>query len=224
MKNYFVEYCGRDRIEVEIPKTFHFLEGTVNDGYVIEDIKGNQFLRIPAGYTSDGVYERGFWISRFDISTPNGKPQSIAGEFPVVNIDYHTALKIAIEINGSLISKEQYNRVCMWLVETGGATFEEVFIQGNNTVGNYSKPFVLEKTGSNPLWMKNRLADFWGGTFIWTTEKSELYEHHQVIRGGYNDALCEKDFQPPSNRGWADPNKSTKRISMRVVLNDSLNN
>ena len=30
-------------------------EGTVNDGYVIEDDLGNQLLRIPSGYTTDGL-------------------------------------------------------------------------------------------------------------------------------------------------------------------------
>ena len=48
MKNYFVEYCGRDRIEVEIPTGFFFVEGDVNSGYVIEDSEKNQFLRIPS--------------------------------------------------------------------------------------------------------------------------------------------------------------------------------
>lgn len=60
MKNYFVEYCGRYRIEVKIPTGFFFVEGDVNSGYVIEDSEKNQFLRIPSGFTSDGLYVRGF--------------------------------------------------------------------------------------------------------------------------------------------------------------------
>lgn len=225
MKNYFMEYCGKNRIEVEIPTGFYFSEGDVNHGYVIEDIEKNQFLRIPSGFTSDGLYVRGFWISRFEISMPNGKtPRSIAGEYPIVNINYKEAMNIAKMMNASLLQKEQYNRICMWLVETGGATFEEVFIHGNNTIGNYSKPFVLKKTGSNPLWMRNRLDGFWGGSFIWTAEHSELYDHYRVIRGGFNDALCEKEFSPPINRGWANPQKGSYQIALRVFFQDTLDN
>ena len=224
MKNYFVEYCGRYRIEVKIPTGFFFVEGDVNSGYVIEDSEKNQFLRIPSGFTSDGLYVRGFWLSRFKISMLDGKkPRSIANEYPLVDITYPEAVEIAKKMNASLIPKEQYNRICMWLVETGGATFEEVFLHGNNTIGNYSKPFVLHKTGSNPLWMRNRLDDFWGGTYIWTTERSELYEHYRVIRGGYNDSPCESDYFPPINRGWANPETSTSRIAIRVFFQDELN-
>ena len=37
MKERFLEYCDGDRIEVEVLDNFHFKEGTVDDGYVIED-------------------------------------------------------------------------------------------------------------------------------------------------------------------------------------------
>lgn len=219
MKDYLVEYCGKNRIEVEIPQNFCFKEGNVDNGYVIEDAEQNQFVRIPAGFTASGLYVRGFWVSRFDISMSDGKvPRSIQGEYPLVNMNYFQAMDIATMMNASLLSEEHYNRICMWLVQTRGATFDEVFLCGNSTIGNYSKPFVLEKTGSNPSWMRNRLDSFWGGTFIWTSEHSELYEHYRVIRGGYNDALCENDFSPPINRGWADPDKSNSRVALKVFF------
>ena len=37
MKERFVEYCDGDRIEVDVLEKYHFKEGTVNDGYVIEE-------------------------------------------------------------------------------------------------------------------------------------------------------------------------------------------
>ena len=221
MKERFVEYCDGDRIEVDVLEGYHFKEGTVNDGYVIEDDLGNQLLRIPSGYTADGLYIRGFWVSRYKISVDDeGNPHSIAGKYPCVGINFFDAMKKAKKMNGDLIAKEEYNRICMWLVQTGAATFEEVFIKGNNDIGNYSNPFVLEKTGSNPKWMRNRLDCFWGGAYIWTTEKSELYDHHRIIRGGHNLYFTTGEKHPPVFRTWADPEKDSPNITFRTVVRD----
>ena len=221
MKERFVEYCDGNRIEVDVLEKYHFKEGTVNDGYVIEDDLGNQLLRIPSGYTADGVYVRGFWISRYEISVDDeGNPHSIAGEYPCVGINFFDAKKKAKEMNGVLIANEEYNRIAMWLVQTGAATFEEVFIKGNKDIGNYSKPFVVEKTASNPKWMRNRLDCFWGGAYIWTTEKSELYDHHRIIRGGHNSYFTTGEKHPPAFRAWADPERDSENITFRIVVRD----
>ena len=109
MKERFLEYCDGDRIEVEVLDNFHFKEGTVDDGYVIEDNIGNQFLRIPSGYTPNGLYVRGFWISRYEISVDEkGKPHSVAGEYPCVNINLFDAIKKAKQFNGCIIAAEEY--------------------------------------------------------------------------------------------------------------------
>lgn len=221
MKERFVEYCDGNRIEVDVLEKYHFKEGTVNDGYVIEDDFGNQLLRIPSGYTSDGLYVRGFWVSRFEISLDiKGNPRSIAGEYPCVNIKLSDAVKKAKKMNGYVISGEEYNRIGMWLVQTGAATFEEVFVRGNNDIGNYSNPFVLEKTGSNSKWMRNRLDCFWGSAYIWTTEKSELYDHYRIIRGGPNVYFNTGEKHPPIFRTWADPEKESPNIAFRIVVKD----
>lgn len=221
MKERFVEYCDGNRIEVDVLEGYHFKEGTVNDGYVIEDGIGNQLLRIPAGYTADGLYMRGFWVSRYEISVDNkGNPYSVAGEYPCTGINFFVATEKAKKMNGCLPGKEQYNRICMWLVQTGAATFEEVFIKGNNDIGNYSKPFVLKKTGSNSKWMRNRLDCFWGGSYIWTTERSELYDHYRVIRGGPDKDYFSGENHPPVFRTWADPKKENLNIAFRIIVND----
>ena len=221
MKERFVEYCDGNRIEVDVLEKYHFKEGTVNDGYVIEDDLGNQLLRIPSGYTTDGLYVRGFWVSRYEISVDDkGNPHSIAGEYPCVGINFFDAMQKANKMNGDLIAKEEYNRICMWLVQTGAATFEEVFIKGNNDIGNYSNPFVLKKTGSNSKWIRNRLDCFWGGAYIWTTEKSELYDHHRIIRGGHDSDFITGENHPPVFRAWADPLKESNNITFRIVLKD----
>lgn len=221
MKERFVEYCDGYQIEVDVLEGYHFKEGTVNDGYVIEDDLGNQLLRIPSGYTADGLYVRGFWVSRYEISVDNkGNPHSIAGEYPCVDIKFSDAMKKAKKMNGDLIANEEYNRIGMWLIQTKAATFEEVFIEGNNNIGNYSNPFVLTKTGSNPKWMRNRLDCFWGSAYIWTTEKSELYAHHRIIRGGHDSYFNTGGKHPPVFRTWADPEKESKNITFRIVVKD----
>ena len=184
MKDTFLEYCQGNRYEVDIPDKFSFKEGEVENGLVIEDKDGNQYVRIPSGYTADGLYVRGFWISRYEISIREDEvPLSVANRYPAININFYDSEKLAKKVGGFLINKEEYNRVCMWLVETKAATFDEIFVNGNGK-GNYSNPFSLAKTGANPLWMFNRLDNFLGNCYTWTTERSELYAHLRIIRGG----------------------------------------
>ena len=221
MRERFVEYCDGDRIEVDVLETYHFKEGTINDGYVIEDDNGNHLLRIPSGYTADGLYVRGFWISRYEISIDNkGNPYSIAGKYPCVNIKFPDAMELAKKMDGTVIGNEEYNRIAMWLVQTGAATFEEVFIKGNDDIGNYTNPFILKKTGSNPNWMRNRLDCFWGNAYTWTTEKSELYDHHRIIRGGHGSCFNTGEKHSPIFRTWADPERESPDISFRIVIKD----
>ncbi len=221
MKKTFSEYCDGYRIEVDIPDGFSFKEGEVNDGLIIESDVGSQYLRIPAGYTSDGFYVRGFWLSRYEISLGNdGNPLSVAGEYPLTNVNYFDAKALAEKVNGFIPSKEEYNRVCMWLVQTNGATFEQVFVTGNGK-GNYSQPFKLVKTGSNPLWMVNRLDNFFGNCSIWTTERSELYDHYRIIRGGHGSYHNTGDNHPASHRAWANPEESFSDNGLRIVILDS---
>ena len=221
MKKTFLEFCDGDRIEVDIPNGFSFKEGEVDDGLVIESDVGSQYLRIPAGYTSDGLYVRGFWLSRYEISLGNDdEPLSIADRYPITNVSFYESEKLAKKVvNGCIPSKEEYNRICMWLVQTKAATFEEVFVTGNGK-GNYSDPFVLAKTGSNPLWMLNRLDNFFGNCSIWTTERSELYDHHRIIRGGHGSYFNTGDNHPASYRAWADPEKGYSDNTLRIVIRD----
>ena len=224
MKKLFFEFCSGNRIEVDIPCGFYYKEGSINDGLVIEDEMLNQYVRIPTGYTSDGMYIRGFWVSRFEISIDaEGNPHSVAGKYPVININFFEAEKLAEQLNCQLLSKEQYNRICMWLVETGAATFEQVFLKGNY-MGNYSNPFKLAKTGENQLWMKNRLDNFWGNCYIWTTEKSELYEHFRIARGGAGLYFGTDWNYSATCRLWYNPEEGSGYITLRAAIRDSMNN
>lgn len=215
----FYEYCNGSRIEVKIPNSFVYIEGEVANGLVIEDEAGNQFIRIPTGYTPSGEFVKGFWISRFEISLDEDEnPHSVANKYPIVNVGYHLACILAQKVDdGYILSGREYDRICMWLVETGVATFEQVFVKGNG-MGNYSKPFVLAKTGTNPEWMKNRLDNFWGNCYIWTTERSELYAHYRVIRGGNGAFDLVDDNYPASCRSWNNPNEGRNYITFRICF------
>lgn len=220
MKDRFLEYCAGTRYEVDIPNNFFFKEGEVGNGLVIEDNDGNQYIRIPSGYTADGLYVRGFWVSRYEISVKdNGYPLSIANEYPVTNINFFDSEKLAKKVGGSLISKEEYNRICMWLIETNAATFNEIFVNGNGR-GNYSHPFLLAKTGFNPQWMFNRLDNFLGNCYIWTTERSELDDHYRIIRGGHGSCFETGENYPASKRLWARPENGKDDITLRIVFRD----
>ena len=220
MKKTILEYCEGNRIEVDIPNGFSFKEGEVNNGLVIESKNGSQYIRIPSGYTSDGLYIRGFWLSRYEISLGNdGTPLSIAGKYPLTNVNFYDAKKLAKKVKGFIPSKEEYNRVCMWLVQTNAATFNQVFVTGKDK-GNYTEPFVIAKTGSNPLWMINRLDNFFGNCSIWTTERSELYEHHRIIRGGHGSYYNTGNNHPASYRTWAKPELGFPDTTLRIVLQD----
>ena len=112
MKDAIYEYCDGNRFEVDIPEGFNWVEGEVNNGCVIENKKGDQFIRIPLGYTAEGLFVRGFWVSRFEVSKgENEIPRSIAGEYPWTYINYPDAVKAAESIGAGVISKNEYNRI-----------------------------------------------------------------------------------------------------------------
>ena len=210
MLNTVIEYCDGDRIEVDIPVNFSFKEGKIDTGYVIENTVIGQYVRIPSGYIPDGKYVRGFWISRYEISKgKDGLPLSIANAVPWTRIPWYDAEKVAQSVNGYLPGGDEYNRICMWLVETGAASFKDVFV-AKSSKANHSNPFVMAKTGSNPEWMVNHLDNFFGNCFIWTSEKSELNSFHYIIRGG--------NEYPPACRFWAKPNTKSEDIGMRIVI------
>ncbi len=220
MKKTFLEFCDGYRIEVDIPNGFSYKEGEVDNGLIIENEAGSQYLRIPAGYTSDGLYVRGFWLSRYEISLGNDEePLSIPDRYPVTNVNFYEAVELARKVaNGYIPSKEEYNRICMWLVSTKAATFEEVFETASR--GNYSTPFVLAKTGENPSWMINRLDNFFGNCSIWTTERSELYDHNMIIRGGHGLYANNGEKHPASFRRWANPEEGYLDNTLRIVIRD----
>lgn len=216
------EYCYGNRIEISIPEGYNFKEGKVEEGLVIQNEKRDSFVRIPAGYTSDGLYVRGFWVSSYIISKGNdGEACSVSGKYPWTDISFYEAQDVAKKFGGDLLSQEEYNRICMWLVQTHAATFEQVFIDGKG-MGDYSYSITSKKNGENPKWTVNNIDCFWGNAYIWTTQRSELYEHYRVVRGGISKIFGTEVCSPPAFKAWAVPEKGNPKISFRIVLHDAI--
>jgi hypothetical protein len=218
MSKTIYEECDNQKFEVVIPTGFHWVEGDVANGCVIQNGLGDELLRIPLGYTAKGLFVRGFWLSRYEVSKgDNGEPRSIPGKYPWTNISYQDAEIATEKIGASLITGEEYDRIPIWLLSTNSIGYSELFHDGNG-LGNFSEPFKVAKTGSNPNWMINRLDSFWGNCYTWTTEHSELYDHHMVVRGGHgsynglkNTPICRRAFSPTLEKD---------DISFRFVFRD----
>ena len=209
------------RIIANIPEGYYFKEGSINTGIVIENDNHDQYVYVPEGYNTEGIYIPGFWISRYEISKgANGEPCSVAGKFPWVNVNYIEAKEIAESVGADLISGIEYGRICMWLVETNAATFEQVYLNGKD-IENYAGDGVLAKTGSNLKWKHNNLFDFGGNGYIFTTEKSEIYHRHIIARGGYGiDNNTGKPY-PPAHRIWLTPKERRTNLGFRIVIHDA---
>lgn len=210
------------QIAQAIPEGFSFVEGTVSTGLVIQDQLGNRYVRIPAGTNTEGVYVRDFWVSQYEISEgENETPQSMAGKAPWVRISYEKAVKIASKVGGFIISREEYSRICTWLVDTGAVSYWQMYKDGKG-MGNYDGEFSLMKTGSNPDWACNKIFDFFGNGYIWTTERYEVYEHHRIIKGGNRKERDTGYCYPPVNRAWEDPSIGRSNLTFRIVLHDEV--
>ena len=214
--NKRLNYHFEDNI---IPSGYRYKEGTIDDGLVVESkLEGSQYVRIPDGYTVDGRFIRGFWISRYEISIGEyGIPRSVPNEYPVTNINFYEAMELADKVEGCLLSDEEYNRICMWLIESEAVGFEEVFIDGCNC-GNYSEPFVIAKTGSNPLWEFNHIDNLWGNCSTFTKEYDDICAFNVVIRGGHGKDYFTKLHNPLAYRALV---KQKERYEKCIILNES---
>ena len=143
----------------------------------------------------------GFYISRYNISKSSaGKPQSVKGVMPWVNINFDDAKKIASTIEDNEAVKShltfgaEYDSVLEWFIKTKVKTLAEI-AKDSTEWGNYwdteNSPRKVVETGSREEWCANNIYDFAGNVNELT---QELYQiSYCVIRGGcYYDGenLC----------------------------------
>ena len=144
----------------------------------------------------------GFYISRYNISwNSTGKPQSVKGVRPCVNIKFNVAKGIASTIEDNKAVKShltfgaEYDSVLEWFIKTEVKTLAEIS-EDSTEWGNYcntkNSPMKVVETGSREEWCVNNIYDFAGNVDEWTQEKYDC--SYRVIRGGF---YCVRGYGEP---------------------------
>ena len=166
----------------------------------------------------------GFYISRYNISKSSaGKPQSVKGVMPCVNINFDDAKKIASTIEDNEAVKShltfgaEYDSVLEWFIKTEVRTLAEI-TEDSTEWGNYcnteNSPRRAVETGSREKWWANNIYDFAGNVDEWTQERYK--SSCRVIRGGgygYGGSNY-----PVAYRFCINPNYSYRDTGFRATL------
>ena len=166
----------------------------------------------------------GFYISRYNISkSSEGKPQSVKGVMPLVNINFDDAKKVAstIEDNEAVKShltfEAEYDSVLEWFIKTKVKTLAEIE-EDSTKWGNYwntkNSPRRVVETGSREKWCANNIYDFAGNVDEWTQQKCESW--YRVIRGGNYHYIG--NHYPVSNRNYLIIRVAYKYTGFRATL------
>ena len=139
----------------------------------------------------------GFYISRYNISkSSEGKPQSVKGVMPWVNINFDDAKKVAFTIEDNKAVKShltfgaEYDSVLEWFIKTEVKTFAEIAwdsTEWGNHLNQKNSPKKVVETGSREEWCANNIYDFAGNVDEWTQEQNE--RSFRVIRGGNHNTF-----------------------------------
>ena len=166
----------------------------------------------------------GFYISRYNISkSSEGKPQSVKGVMPWVNINFDDAKKVASTIEDNKVVKShltfgaEYDSVLEWFIKTEVKTLAKI-AEDSTEWGNHwnteNSPRKVVETGSREEWCANNIYDFAGNVDEWTQEKNE--SSYRVIRGG--DYNFDGNNYPVAYRNFNNPNISCNYTGFRATL------
>ncbi len=217
---FVIERCSDGSQFVWIPVGYLYSNGTL-DGVSFTEKLGRRNYRNDK-FSRDGYHEKltgelvlqlesvrkygGFYISRYNISKSSaGKPQSVKGVMPWVNIDFDDAKEVASTIENNEAVKShltfgaEYDSVLEWFIKSNARTRSEIAEDSSNW-GNHwntrNSPRRVVKTGSREEWCTNNIYDFAGNVEEWTQEQYDgsynYYSSYSVIRGGFcnNDGDC----------------------------------
>ena len=166
----------------------------------------------------------GFYISRYNISKSSaGKPQSVKGVMPWVNINFDDAKKIASTIEDNEAVKShltfgaEYDSVLEWFIKTEVKTLAEI-AEDSTEWGNHwnteNSPRKVVKTGSREKWCANNIYDFAGNVAELTQEQNE--SSLRVIRGGnYKNYGI---YDPVAYRTYYHPRNNYDYTGFRATL------
>ena len=167
----------------------------------------------------------GFYISRYDISKSSaGKPQSVKGVMPWVNINFDDAKKVASTIEDNEAVKShltfgaEYDSVLKWFIKTEIKTLAEI-AEDSTEWGNHwsteNSPKEVVETGSREEWCANNIYDFAGNVDEWTQEQNK--SSFRVIRGGNCFYLFGSNY-PVAYRDYCNPNNCYCNTGFRATL------
>lgn len=166
----------------------------------------------------------GFYISRYNISkSSEGKPQSVKGVMPWININFDDAKKVASTIEDNEAVKShltfgaEYDSVLEWFIEMKAKTLAEI-AEDSTEWGNYrnteNSPRKAVETGSREKWCANNIYDFAGNVDEWTQEQYNIL--YRVIRGG--NYYCNGDACPVAYRVFYGPSIGYDITGFRATL------
>ena len=166
----------------------------------------------------------GFYISRYNISkSSEGKPQSVKGVMPWVNINFDDAKKVTSTIEDNEAVKShltfgaEYDSVLEWFIKTEIKTLAEI-AEDSTEWGNHwsteNSPKKVVETGSREEWCANNIYDFAGNVDEWTQEQNK--SSRRVTRGGdYN--FFGNDY-PVAYRNYCNPYDGYDNTGFRATL------
>ena len=204
----------------------HFSEKFGRRNYMNDEFSDDKFNEVLNGELLEQLESvkkyGGFYISRYNISKSSaGKPQSVKGVMPWVNINFYDAKKVASTIEDNEAVKShltfgaEYDSVLEWFIKT--KTLAEI-VEDSTEWGNYwnteNSPKKVVETGSREEWCANNIYDFAGNVDEWTQEKNE--SSRRVIRGGvYND---NGGSYPVAYRSFYNPYDGCSDTGFRATL------
>ena len=170
----------------------HFSEKFGRRNYMNDEFSDDEFNEALNGEQLESVKKYGgFYISRYNISKSSaGKPQSVKGVMPWVNINFDDAKKIASTIEDNEAVKShltygaEYDSVLEWFIKTEVKTLAEI-AEDSTEWGNHwnteNSPREVVETGSREKWCANNIYDFAGNVGEWIQEQNE--SSYCIIRG-----------------------------------------
>ena len=175
----------------------HFSEKFGRRNYMNDEFSYNKFNEALNGELLEQLESvkkyGGFYISRYNISkSSEGKPQSVKGVMPWVDINFDDAKKVVSTIEDNEAVKShltfgaEYDSVLEWFIKTEVKTLAEI-TEDSTKWGNHwnteNSPGKVVETGSREEWCANNIYDFAGNVDEWTQEQNK--SPYRVIRGGY---------------------------------------
>lgn len=206
----------------------HFSEKFGRRNYMNDGFSADEFNEVLNGELLEQLESvkkyGGFYISRYNISkSSEGKPQSVKGVMPWVNINFYEAKTVVSTIEDNEAVKShltfgaEYDSVLEWFIKTEVKTFAEI-AEDSTEWGNHwnteNSPGKVVETGSREKWCANNIYDFAGNVDEWTQERNK--SSCRTVRGGNFSA--NGLFYPVAYRVYSVHNVSCINTGFRATL------